>query len=174
MCWYLSRLDGNPVCDPNGILKPSLIIEFCILNNQTVTDSTTNGVPSCTKCDSPNMSVQDPSGKCRCAQPIQLDLRLKSPSFSFFDQFRAQFLNLVMSRLNLTASQVQLQSWNWEAGPRLHIQLFLFPTNSTFDPSEYQNLFNTIANWDLSAGEAWSLSVLGPYELLVFQEGTQE
>lgn len=170
------RLYGNPLCDdPNSVLSSQLKLKYCIDTNQSVTDSSgSSSGAACGSCTSPQMAVQDLSGKCRCAQPIQMTLRLKSPSFSFFDRFKAEFFNLVTSVLGLTSSQVQLKSSTWEAGPRLRVLMYLFPLNETFDATEYQRLFSLVANWNLSAGTEWALSVLGPYELLNFAEGEQQ
>ena len=167
------RLYGNPLCDdPNSILSSQLKLKYCIDSNQTISDDsgTSNGA-GCGSCTSPQMAVQDSSGKCRCAQPIQMTLRLKSPSFSFFNRFKAEFFNLVTSVLGLTSSQVQIVSSTWEVGPRLKVVMYLFPLSTTFNTTEYERLFDLVANWNLSAGTEWALSVVGPYELLNFSEG---
>lgn len=117
------------------------------------------------------MAVVDAPGKCRCATPIELQIRLKSPSFSFFERFKNEFYGLVTKQLNLTDSQVHLGKYEWQAGPRLFMLMYLFPVNQTFDPTEYERLFKFVANWDMSADADWALSVIGPYELLSFREG---
>lgn len=99
-----------------------------------------------------------------------MDLRLKSPSFTFFDSFQNEFSSLVTGVLQLNESQVHIGQFEWQPGPRLHMLVYLFPVNATFDPTEYERLFKIVANWELSAGSEWSLSVIGPYELLNFSE----
>ncbi|KAG0578397.1 hypothetical protein KC19_4G019500 [Ceratodon purpureus] len=167
------RLSGNPICDKN-LIPDRLLLKFCFdMGNQSQGHDTSSGnldVSSCAHCDLPNMAVLDPPGKCRCARPIQLDLRLKSPSFSFFNRFQNEFYSLVTRVLKLNDSQVHIGKLEWQAGPRLHMLIYLFPVNATFDQNEYQRLFKIVANWDLSAGSEWALSVIGPYELLSFSE----
>ena len=168
-----NRLSGNPICTQN-LLSNQLVLKYCLdVGDQSQSDTSAGGnsASACTHCGLPNMAVLDPPGTCRCATPIQVDMRLKSPSFTFFDRFQNEFYSLVTSALQLNQSQVQIGQLQWQPGPRLYILLYLFPTNSTFDPSEYDRLFKIVANWDLSAGSEWSLSVIGPYELLSFSEG---
>ena len=154
----------NPICS-------ALLLKFCYdLGNQSQ-DASSNLLPSCAHCDLPNMAVLDPPGHCRCATPIQLALRLKSPSFSFFDRFQSEFFSLVTTVLLLNQSQVQISQQEWQPGPRLYMLMYLYPVNATFDPTEYQRLFKIVANWELSSNSEWSLSVIGPYELLSFNEG---
>jgi hypothetical protein len=109
---------------------------------------------------------------CQCAQPILVVIRLKSPGFSFFDRFTQDLISLLEGALNISASQVQIQSSDWEAvGERLIVNLLLFPPNSTFSSIEISNLQNIFSNFTLSSSPNWSLSVVGPYELLNFIAG---
>jgi hypothetical protein len=104
---------------------------------------------------------------CQCAQPIPVVIRLKSPGFSFFDRFTQTLISLLEGALNLSASQVQIQSSDWDAvGERLTLNLLLFPPNSTFSSIEIINICNIFSNFNLSSSSNWSLSVVGPYELL--------
>nr|XP_024391349.1 probable LRR receptor-like serine/threonine-protein kinase At1g06840 [Physcomitrium patens] len=168
------RISGNPICDATNIAD-KYRLKYCFeQGNHTVGDHASGGLAGCAKCDPPQVSVLESSGKCRCAQPIRMDLRLKSPSFTFFDRFRHEFFSLVYTMLNLSDSQVSIRELDWQAGPRLHILLFLFPLSTTFDDEEYERIFDTVASWEMSAVTEWKLSVIGPYDLLEFhkvQEG---
>jgi hypothetical protein len=109
---------------------------------------------------------------CQCAQPIPVVIRLKSPGFSFFDRFTQTLISLLEGVLDISASQVQIQSSDWDAvGERLTLNLLLFPPNSTFSSIEFDNLYNIFSTFILSSGSNWSLSVVGPYELLNFNSG---
>nr|APU94835.1 leucine-rich repeat receptor-like protein kinase [Pohlia nutans] len=166
------RLSGNPICTENFI-PDRLQLKYCIDHgNETVDDSSGSVGNACASCKAPSMAVLDsPQGQCRCATPIELEIRLKSPSFSFFNRFQNEFYSLVTSVLHLNDSQVHLGKLEWQPGPRLYMLMYLFPAvNATFDSSEYNRLFQIVANWQLSAGTEWALSVIGPYELLSFSE----
>lgn len=165
------RISGNPICDATNIAD-KYRLKYCFeQGNHTVGDHASGGLAGCAKCDPPQVSVLESSGKCRCAQPIRMDHRLKSPSFTFFDRFRHEFFSLVSTMLNLSDSQVSIRELDWQAGPRLHILLFLFPLSTTFDDEEYERIFDTVASWEMSAVTEWKLSVIGPYDLLEFHKG---
>jgi hypothetical protein len=110
---------------------------------------------------------------CRCAQPIAVEIQLKSPGFSFFDPFTPLLISLFEDALIISASQVQIQSSQWDPveGELLTLSLLLFPPNSTFNPTDFMNLNNIFSNFTLSISSTWSVSVLGPYELLSFYRG---
>jgi hypothetical protein len=169
-------LAGNQkVC---SILAPSLYLEFCMESDTTTILQASSSLTSnltCPSCPPPNMPViGGPHGVCQCATPIAVVIRLKSPAFTFFDRFEQEFLSLVSSALNISLSQLETWQLNWDAaGKRLEMTLLIFPLNSTFDTAEFQSVYNEFASWDLSQGSNWSLSAIGPYELIMFGTAIQ-
>ncbi|CAK9204441.1 unnamed protein product [Sphagnum troendelagicum] len=169
-------LAGNQkVC---SILAPSLYLEVCMESDTTTILQASSSLTSnltCPSCPPPNMPIiGGPHGVCQCATPIAVVIRLKSPAFTFFDRFEQEFLSLVSSALNISLSQLEMWQLNWDAaGKRLEMTLLIFPLNSTFDTAEFQSVYNEFASWDLSQGSNWSLSVIGPYELIMFGTAIQ-
>jgi hypothetical protein len=167
-------LAGNQeVC---SILAPSLYLEVCVESDTTTILQGSNSLTSnltCPSCPAPNMPVIGGAhGVCQCATPIAVVMRLKSPAFTFFDRFEQEFLSLVSSALSISLSQLEMWQLNWDAaGKRLEMTLLIFPLNSTFEPAEFQSVYNEFSNWNLSQGSNWSLSVIGPYELIMFNAG---
>lgn len=171
---FACRLAGNQkVC---SILAPSLYLEVCMESDTTTILQDSSSLTSnltCPSCPPPNMPViGGPHGVCQCATPIAVVIRLKSPAFTFFDHFEQEFFSLVSSALSISLSQLEMWQSNWDAaGKRLEMTLLIFPLNSTFDTAEFQSVYNEFASWDLSQGSNWSLSVIGPYELIMFNTG---
>jgi hypothetical protein len=89
---------------------------------------------------------------CQCAQPIPVMIKLKSPGFSFFDgHFTTTLISLLEGPLNIPASQVQIQSSDWDSvGERLTLNLLLFPPNSTFNLIEINNLYDIFSNFTVN------------------------
>lgn len=67
--------------------------------------------------------------------------------------------------LNLDLYQMLIESNSWEEGPRLRMQLKLFPTVgvSTFNRSEVIRISDILQYWEISV-----VDLFGPYELLNF------
>ncbi|KAH9574042.1 hypothetical protein CY35_01G034100 [Sphagnum magellanicum] len=157
-----------------SILATTVSLEVCTSNDgiaalQGSTFSSNSQTPNstCHSCSPPSMPVVDVASQvCQCAQPIPVVIQLKSPGFSFFDdRFAQTLIPLLEGALNLSASQVQIQSSDWvSGGERLTLNLLLFPPNSTF--SSIEIICNEFSTFALSSGSNWSLSVVGPYELL--------
>ncbi len=144
-----------------------------VLQNNTSSSNSQTPNSTCHSCSLPSMPVVDVASQvCRCAQPIPVLIRLKSPGFSFFDRYTQNLISLLEGALNISASQVQIQSSDWDAaGERLYLNLLLFPPNSTFNSIEVNNLYNVFSTFILSLSSNWSLSVVGPYDLLNFNTG---
>jgi hypothetical protein len=146
------------------------VITFLQSNNSSSNSQAPNS--RCRSCSPPSMPVVDVASQvCQCAQPIPVVIQLKSPGFSFFDsRFTTTLISLLEGALNnISASQVQIQSSNWDpVGERLTLNLLLFPPNSTFNSIEFKNLYSIFSNFTLSSSPNWSFSVVGPYELLNF------
>ncbi|CAK9221421.1 unnamed protein product [Sphagnum troendelagicum] len=161
LCSILATTVSLKVCtSPDGIT---------VLQNTSSSNSQTPN-STCHSCSLPSMPVVDVASQvCRCAQPIPVLIRLKSPGFSFFDRYTQNLISLLEGALNISASQVQIQSSDWDAaGERLYLNLLLFPPNSTFNSIEVNNLYNVFSTFILSLSSNWSLSVVGPYDLLNF------
>lgn len=167
------RLGGNAkLCN---ILAHSNLYSKCAPVSSTVFHhqlpqafSTGNGT-LCTSCKSPNVLVPwaNSNNNCECADPITIDLRLKSPSFYTFTNPN-NLASLVASQLNLSRIQVFLQAYEWQPGPRLRTKILIFPLNSSrFSPYMYNDIFSFFVNWGFTTGLYY-----GPYEILYFGSGT--
>ena len=169
-CFYCFRLGGNAkLCN---ILAHSNLHSKCapssmVFHQLPQAFSTGNGT-LCTSCKSPNVLVPwATTNNCECADPITIDLRLKSPSFYTFTN-PDNLASLVASQLNLSRKQVFLQAYEWQPGPRLRTKILIFPLNSSrFSPYMYNNIFSFFVNWGFTTGLYY-----GPYEILYFGSGT--
>ncbi len=164
---FVYRLAGNQeLC---SILATTISLKVCtyydgitVLQGNTSSSNSQAPNSSCHSCSPPSMPVANQV--CQCAQPIPVVIQLKSPGFSFFEPFEQILISLLEGPLN---TQVQIQNPNWDtAGESLRLNLLLFPPNSTFNLSEISNLCNIFSNFALSNSSNWSLSPVGPYELL--------
>ncbi|KAJ7528190.1 hypothetical protein O6H91_16G088600 [Diphasiastrum complanatum] len=170
---YNLWLYGNPICQ-NPLPEIFLV---CAPNNFTtlsVADTTNAPVSSCqSQTCSPGVDELVPGlatqqGLCRCASPIQVDYRLKSPGFTFFEPYKQEFNTYISGGLNLTLVQVDVANYSWEPGPRLRIHLKLFPVVADqsirmFNLSEMRRLYQTFTGWKIPDNLDF-----GPYEVLGF------
>ena len=184
MCY---RLAGNPsLCGSNGLISSSIQLQVCtaqesVLNTGVTGSGTIPSGGTCPKsCPSNQALVSDATsgstnGSCWCATPTTVHIRLKSPSFTFIDTYVSFLEGLTARALNLSSYQVQVTSAvRGVAGDFTQdITLQLFPASGTsISEAAYDNLFLQFASWKVSAGDEWSLSVVGPYDLLDFFSGT--
>ncbi len=163
---FVYRLAGNQeLC---SILATTIYLEVCtsyvgITGLQGNNSSSNSQAPNltCHSCSPPSMPVFDVASQvCQCAHLVAI--QLISPSFSFFGSYFTQTLiSLLEVALNISASQVQIQSPDW-VGERLTLNLLLFPPNST----TFSSICSIFSNFTLSSSSSWSLSPIGPYELL--------
>lgn len=102
---------------------------------------------------------------CFCAAPVRIGYRLKSPSFSYFPPYITQFELYLIQSLNLDLHQLSIDSYAWEAGPRLRMYLKLFPkfNSSVFNTSEVRRIEGIFVSWNFPPTDFF-----GPYELLNF------
>ena len=111
--------------------------------------------------------VPDSPVQCFCAAPIRIGYRLKSPSFSYFHPYYNEFKVYLTTSLNLDVSQLSIDSFFWEEGPRLRMYLKLFPVydnrSHTFNTSEIQRIRGVFTSWRFPRTDFF-----GPYELLNF------
>jgi hypothetical protein len=102
-----------------------------------------------------------------CAVPLGVGMRLKSPVISDFRPYLAYFKKNLSGLLNIHADQLYIVRFTWEIGPRLNMQLKIFPSNaSLFNVSEIIRLRRMLAGWEITLSD-----IFGPYELLYFTLG---
>ncbi|KAG8633649.1 hypothetical protein MANES_18G125500v8 [Manihot esculenta] len=159
------RLQGNPVCSNSNL------VQFCGSHNEDLykqgwTNTTDNcHIQSCPYVYSPTSPVN-----CFCAAPLYVGYRLKSPGFSNFQPYRDAFEKHLASGLNLELYQLYIENFQWEVGPRLRMQLQLFPiydasnkSSHVFNTSEVLRIMSKLTGWDIPDND-----IFGPYELLYF------
>jgi hypothetical protein len=163
------RLHGNPVCSNNNSL-----IQLC--NSEGVNDTSdlvpTNGIGVC-----PAQSCPPPyefSLDCFCAAPLLVRYRLKSPGFSDFIPYINDFEEYLTTGLSINTSQLNF-TFQWEAGPRLRMNLKFFPvyfgpnSSHTFNETEVQRIKSMFTGWNIPDSD-----LFGPYELLNFNLGSYQ
>ncbi|CAJ1970784.1 unnamed protein product [Sphenostylis stenocarpa] len=153
-------LEGNPMCTNNNTL-----VQFC----GPKSDSSTNGnfSVSCPiqACPPPYESTVD----CFCAAPLIVDYRLKSPGFSDFLTYMSYFQSHLSINLKININQLYIDNFEWEEGPRLGMNLKIFPiyvdSNSShvFNKSEVLRIRDLFIDFKLPGND-----FLGPYEILDF------
>ncbi|KAG0602455.1 hypothetical protein M758_10G015700 [Ceratodon purpureus] len=146
------RFSGNPaICNPNTALTSQNPV--CVPNYDVLANPYDDNVP-----------VEIPPNTCQTCKYITVGYRLKSPGFTVFDLYNQQFLAYLSSGLNLSQSQVVLQDYMWQQGPRLKMTIRLYPVgNNTFNQSEFDRLYNSFSAWKIPDSP-----VFGPYELISF------
>ncbi|KAL9227858.1 hypothetical protein vseg_003501 [Gypsophila vaccaria] len=164
------RLRGNPVCNNANIQE---IHHFCDSDagaNGTADDSTSS--QAClTACPADDYYEPIPDAPmCFCAAPIRIEYRLQSSSFTYFPPYKSAFESYVTHALNLELYQPYIDSYEWEEGPRLRMNLKLFPQinasnngSHKFNDSEIRRIRYKYTTWDFPSSE-----LFGPYELLKF------
>ncbi|KAL9380188.1 hypothetical protein Peur_028670 [Populus x canadensis] len=157
-------LQGNPACSNSNIVK------FCGSQNVDMNDqSTTESNVTCPtqSCPPPYEYFQTSPISCFCAAPLIFRYRLKSPGFANFIPYRVTFQDYLTSGLELHLYQLDLSSAIWEEGPRLKMQLKLFPvsvnenSSHTFNDSEVRRIISMFTGWNIPDSP-----LFGPYELL--------
>lgn len=110
-----------------------------------------------------------PYPTCFCALPLLIGYRLKSPGFRDFRSYVDKFEWYITSGLKLNISQLHINTFALEAGPRVRMYLRIFPiyvdNNSShlFDKSEVLRLRSMFTGWLIADND-----LFGPYELLNF------
>ncbi|KAG8068301.1 hypothetical protein GUJ93_ZPchr0005g15199 [Zizania palustris] len=164
-------LNGNPVCKNSS---GSLISDLCLPRsiNQQTSKQELGTTLQCGGCPTDKTYEHNPSlpGECFCLVPLGVGLRLKSPGVTDFHPYEFAFKIDITSKLQLFQYQLYIENYIWEVGPRLNMQLKLFPSNtSLFNKSEVVRLRHVLAGWEITL-----LDVFGPYELLNFTLGSYE
>ncbi|KAJ4966386.1 hypothetical protein NE237_018235 [Protea cynaroides] len=168
------RLEGNPFCEN---ASQADIAYFCVnevggsnTNDNSIDQSSVCAVQGCPLdfyAYVPACPVQ-----CFCAAPLQIDYRLKSPSFSYFPPYEHPFESYLASSLKLELFQIFINLTVWEPGPRLRMHLNIFPApNSShkfniphkFNTSEVLRIRRIFMTWEFLDNH-----IFGPYEVLSF------
>ncbi|KAF5750715.1 LRR receptor-like serine/threonine-protein kinase [Tripterygium wilfordii] len=163
------RLEGNPVCRNANILN---IGQFCASESKgdEGNESSTNSMVICPiqACPTDDFFEYVPASPvpCYCAAPLRIGYRLKSPSFSYFPPYIPSFEMYLTNSLNLELYQLSIDSFLWEAGPRLRMYLKIFPVfnrtrSGIFNLTEIQRIRGRYTSWDFPRTDFF-----GPYELL--------
>ncbi|KAM6587248.1 hypothetical protein CsatA_009853 [Cannabis sativa] len=164
------RLVNNPICNNATIQN---IGQFCKLDAEQNEIAEEPKDPK-KSCDVQACPLDDfyefvpSSSDCYCAAPIRIGYRLKSPSFSYFRPYSSEFQVYLTSALKLKVSQLSIDSFFWEEGPRLQMYLKLFPLfndsqSHTFNKSELHRIREQFTSWNFPRTDFF-----GPYELLNF------
>lgn len=161
-------LRGNPVCDSDN----TSLVQFCRPENEDENNGTvlTNSTTNCptASCPYPYEISESSPVNCFCAIPLIVDYRLKSPGFSDFVPYKSEFERYLSSGLVLHQYQLEIVTFAWEKGPRLGMNLKLFPvyvenSTHTFNTSEVRRITNLFTGWNIPDSE-----LFGPYELIKF------
>ncbi|MED6196106.1 hypothetical protein PIB30_044166 [Stylosanthes scabra] len=159
------QLGGNPLCSNNSYSK------FC--GSQNVNGG--NGSSGFNCPGEPCSYPYEYSSDCVCAAPLYVDYRLKSPGFeSDFPAFMSNFQTYFTNGLNIETNQLYINDYHWEEGPRLRMNLKVFPstvdntTNQKFNDSEYSRIRSKLTGWNVSDSD-----LFGPYELMNLPPYTQ-
>nr|POE57488.1 putative lrr receptor-like serine/threonine-protein kinase [Quercus suber] len=146
-------LKGNPLCwDSN-------LAQFCESETEykNYSQNSTNTTSICPAQACPPPCEYSPTSPvaCFCAFPQFVGYRLKSPGFSDFRPYRHEFEVFLTSHLELSLYQLYIDSFTWEEGPRLVMNLKFFPVydaeNKThaFNRSELQRMFDIFTTWNI-------------------------
>ncbi|KFK24692.1 hypothetical protein AALP_AA8G012400 [Arabis alpina] len=164
------KLYGNPLCarvnEPNiADLCGVSIVEVESPGNSSE-NSTTGDCKrqSCPISENYDYVIGSPV-PCFCAAPLGIVLRLRSPSFSDFRPYTVAYMVDVASNLGINRYQVSIESFSWQSGPRLAINMKIFPEysdlNRTFNSTELQRIVDFFATFSLDTDDS-----LGPYEIM--------
>ncbi|XP_065852162.1 probable LRR receptor-like serine/threonine-protein kinase At1g06840 isoform X2 [Euphorbia lathyris] len=163
------RLGGNPICSRANIPN---IAQFCGAEGDGNIERLMSSRPTCPVQGCPINDffeyVPESPVECFCASPLRIGYRLKSPSFSYFPPYIIGFEKYMTDALDLDISQIYIDSYFWEKGPRLRMHLKLFPSwnvthSNTFNSTEVQRIRHIFTSWNFHRTDFY-----GPYELLSF------
>ncbi|KAK4370289.1 hypothetical protein RND71_009764 [Anisodus tanguticus] len=157
-------LQGNPFCSNS-------IVIFCGHYNGDA--SGTVQLANNTDCPPlacpPPYEYAMPYPTCFCALPLLVGYRLKSPGFRDFRSYVDKFEWYITFGIKLNRSQLHLNTFTLEAGPRVRMYLRIFPiyvdnsSSHLFNKSEVLRLRSMFTGWLIPDND-----LFGPYELLNF------
>lgn len=151
------------------------IAQYCGLQNVGEPPGTSSNESACPVLGCPTEEnyeyVPEAPEPCFCAAPLNVEYRLKSPGFSAFSSYMDSFDVYLTNGLVLALYQLKVESFEWEEGPRLKMDLKLYPTlfnnsgNITrlFNDSEIRRIRGMFTGWLIPDSD-----IFGPYELLDF------
>ncbi|KAG6403537.1 hypothetical protein SASPL_135761 [Salvia splendens] len=158
-------LEGNPVC-----LSNNQLVTECGPHDEDFNNiSNTTTFYSCTPQGCPEgyeYAPPTPTLQCICMAPVFVGYRLKSPGFSDFLPYVNTFKEYLSTGLEMNLSQLEIQSAEWQDGPRIKMDLKIFPSNVTsnkFNRSEVLWIREMFSGWRIPDNQ-----VFGPYEFLSF------
>ncbi|CAH2074683.1 unnamed protein product [Thlaspi arvense] len=164
------KLYGNPVCA--RVNEPN-IAQLCGVSTVEVespgssSENSSRGEckrQSCPLSENYDYVIGSPV-PCFCAAPLGVGLRLRSPSFSDFRPYTVSYLLDVASKLGISLYQLSIESFSWHSGPRLAINMKVFPEysdlNSKFNTTELERIVDFFATFSLDTDDS-----LGPYEIM--------
>ncbi|OMP08585.1 hypothetical protein CCACVL1_01105 [Corchorus capsularis] len=169
------RLDGNPVCTTENLLDKTL---FCTTNGDGSVENLSPGSQStsnnsCSLCPTGDHFelVPDSPSPCFCAIPLEVVLRLRSPTISDFSTYINSYQQDLATQLGLSPYQLFVRLYEWEqAGPRLWLYVKIFPPYSKytgrFNQSEVIRITGLFATFQISPKD-----IYGPLELIEFPVG---
>lgn len=167
-------LNGNPACSSIQLSKECNVSNLQ-LDIKDISDDTPSIISLPSGCSS---DTCDPSenqelaygvlkelGKCLCDHPLFVGYRLKSPEFTYFPPLENDFINYFSDGLRVFPYQVNISDFKVEPGPRLRMNIKLFPNYplQKFNDTEVLRLYSTLSDWSFSDSP-----IFGPTELLYF------
>lgn len=158
-------LQGNPFC------STSVSVDFCGPYNGDAggTLQLANNTDCPPLACPPPYEYAMPYPTCFCALPLLIGYRLKSPGFRDFRSYMDKFQWYITFGLKLNISQLHLNTFALEAGPRVRMYLRIFPiyvdnsSSHLFNKSEVLRLRGMFTGWLIPDND-----LFGPYELLNF------
>lgn len=161
------RLQGNPICSNNNNLTNKLCGTHVEDFDSTLIATNHSCPPK--KCLLPyEYAPATPTMRCFCAAPVFVGYRLKSPVFSDFLPYVDSFKDYISSGLKMNASQLDINTAEWQKGPRLRMYLKIFPA---YVNNSVTMLNRSEVSWIREAFGGWRIHeshVFGPYEFLNF------
>ncbi|KAK2991617.1 hypothetical protein RJ640_025244, partial [Escallonia rubra] len=158
------RLRGNPIC------LNANVAQFCASESEDLVNVQTLAIANntCPGCPPPYEYAPASPASCFCAAPLLVGYRLKSPGFWDFPPYMYPFEVYLTSGLKIKLYQLDIDSFEWQKGPRLMMYLKIFPVyidNSSyiFNKSEVLRIRSMFTGWTIPDSE-----VFGPYELYNF------
>ncbi|KAK3039878.1 hypothetical protein RJ639_028271 [Escallonia herrerae] len=161
-----TMLRGNPICLRANMTQLCASESEDLINVQTLANA--NSTCPSQACPPPYQYAPASPVPCFCAAPLLVGYRLKSPGFWDFPPYIYPFEVYLTSGLTLELYQLDIDSFEWQKGPRLMMYLKIFPVyidNSSyiFNKSEVLRIRSMFTGWTIPDSE-----VFGPYELLNF------
>nr|GLL33557.1 probable LRR receptor-like serine/threonine-protein kinase At1g06840 [Ipomoea trifida] len=163
------RLHGNPLCR-----NENFIIDVCGPTGEDSDDNLNSNSKNSTTCSlqtcPPPYESAPAANNCFCALPLLVEYRLKSPGFQDFRPHQIEFEQYLTSGLVLNFSQLDIDEFTIQPGPRVKMSLKFFPTyngssssDHEFNRSELFRIMSMFTGWLIPDND-----LFGPYELLGF------